>query len=125
LVKQTLELLQQQQSDYHGFFRQLRQTFSPAWAADPTQIPLSLFTSESTPLSAPLTEQWCTWRDSYHLILSRLSASELEAIPPRLARHNPLTPLVRSEIETVWKAIDEEDHWQPFYDLVDRLRSLS
>lgn len=124
LVKQTLELLQQQQSDYHRFFRQLRQAFSPIWAADPSQIPLSLFTSENTLESASLTEQWCTWRDSYHLILSRLSTTELATIPDRLARHNPLTPLIRSEIETIWTAIDEEDNWQPFYDLVDRLRSL-
>lgn len=126
LVKQTLELLQQQQSDYHNFFRQLRHWFSPTWAADPSKIPITLFTSVTAPsMPEVLTEQWCAWRDCYHLILSRLSPTELIAISERLARYNPLTPLVRSEIETVWKAIDEQDDWQPFYDLIDRLRSLN
>ncbi|MFZ9738880.1 MAG: protein adenylyltransferase SelO [Prochlorotrichaceae cyanobacterium] len=128
LVKLTLELLQQQRSNYHGFFRLLRQTFSPQWVRDPSQIPPDLFApadySDAPPVSQTLSEAWCAWRDSYHLALSRLSSAELAAIPERLAQHNPLTALIRPEIETVWAAIDTEDNWQPFYDLIEKIRSL-
>jgi uncharacterized protein YdiU (UPF0061 family) len=96
---------------------------------DPSQIPPDLFApadySDAPPVSQTLSEAWCAWRDSYHLALSRLSSAELAAIPERLAQHNPLTALIRPEIETVWAAIDTEDNWQPFYDLIEKIRSLN
>lgn len=147
LVKQTLELLQRNQGSFHGFFRRLRQQFSPHWVTDIQSIPPELFAPEDLNLTAappgadsladrrvadsplansladsPLAEQWAAWRDSYHLALSRLSTPELDLIPQRLKAHNPLTALLRSEIETVWKAIDENDRWEPFYELLQRLQ---
>lgn len=134
LIKLTLELLQQHQGSYHGFFRRLRQGFTPTWAEYPDQIPPQLFDPELEPnqdtpnlkpiSQTPYGEQWCEWRDLYHLSLSRLSPSELATIGPRLSRHNPLTALVRPVIEAVWQAIDEEDNWQPFDTLVKQLQAL-
>jgi uncharacterized protein YdiU (UPF0061 family) len=130
LVKHTLELLQQNQGSFHGFFRRLRQQFSPHWVTDLQSIPPALFAPEDPNLlpsvaDSPLAEQWAAWRDCYHLALSRLSNPELGLIPQRLEAHNPLTALLRSDIETVWKAIDENDRWEPFYELLHRLQTLN
>ncbi|WP_286132724.1 protein adenylyltransferase SelO family protein [Leptolyngbya sp. O-77] len=41
----------------------------------------------------------------------------------RLARHNPILVIIRSEIEAVWGAIAELDDWEPFNTLLRRIRS--
>jgi uncharacterized protein YdiU (UPF0061 family) len=127
IIKQTLELLQQHQGSYHGFFARLRQWFSPHWATDANLIPAALFDPEpsqsSLPVSDTFPQAWCSWRDTFHFILSRLSTEALEAIPHRLATHIPLTPLLRPDIERVWQAIDQQDDWQPFQELVQRLQT--
>jgi uncharacterized protein YdiU (UPF0061 family) len=39
-----------------------------------------------------------------------------------LQEKNPKTALLRPVIEEVWTAIDREDNWQPFDELVKRLQ---
>jgi serine/tyrosine/threonine adenylyltransferase len=44
-----------------------------------------------------------------------------QGVAHRLAQHNPTTVPIRPEIEAVWAAIDQEDNWQPFHDLLERI----
>jgi serine/tyrosine/threonine adenylyltransferase len=111
LLQRTFKLLWESKANYHDFFMQLRSQFSPTWREDPAQI---LNSDASEPL-----EQW---RSLYHQILQSLPPDEIPSIAHRLAQHNPTTVLIRPEIETIWAAIDQEDNWQPFQDLLDRLR---
>jgi serine/tyrosine/threonine adenylyltransferase len=111
LLQRTLKHLWESKAGYHDFFMQLRSQFSPIWRADAQQI----FTQDG---SEPLEQ----WRSLYHQILQSLPLEEMEAIARRLAQHNPTTVLIRPEIEAVWAAIDQEDNWQPFQELLSRIR---
>ena len=46
----------------------------------------------------------------------------MSAIATRLSQHNPITVLIRPEIEAVWQTIVETDNWEPFYQLVQKLQ---
>jgi serine/tyrosine/threonine adenylyltransferase len=117
LLQRTFKLLWESKAGYHDFFKQLRSQFSPTWREDPELI------LNSMNAASELFEQW---RSLYHQILQSLSPEEIPSIAHRLAQHNPTTVLIRPEIETIWEAIAQEDNWQPFQDLLDRLkRSVS
>jgi serine/tyrosine/threonine adenylyltransferase len=120
LIEQTLQFLFNSQINYHLFFAELRQQFSPLWRVDAGHIlsQTSLLTEEQSQALEP-------WRSLYHRLLANQPESELAGVADRLQRHNPLTALVRPEIEAVWEAIATEDNWQPFYTLLKRLQTLS
>nr|Q7NN18.1 RecName: Full=Protein adenylyltransferase SelO [Gloeobacter violaceus PCC 7421] len=113
LVKATLNYLEAAQAGYHGFFQALAASFDRSWQSDQGAIPAPV-------VGAP--EAFELWRESYFRALASLSDSELLRVGERLNRHNPTTVLLRPAIEAVWAAIDQNDDWQPFYDLIGRLR---
>jgi uncharacterized protein YdiU (UPF0061 family) len=41
----------------------------------------------------------------------------------RMARYNPETVILRPEIEAVWEPIVVDDNWQPFYELLKRIKA--
>jgi uncharacterized protein YdiU (UPF0061 family) len=118
LLLLTIKLLQDTQVGYHAFFTQLTEQFNPSWRDDVNQIfsNTSFLSEEKEPVALP------KWRDFYYHILQSFSADELEAIAQRLRDKNPRTALLRPVIEEVWEAISQEDNWQPFYELVNRLQ---
>jgi serine/tyrosine/threonine adenylyltransferase len=120
LIYLTLEFLYKSQISYHQFFAELRQQFSALWRADAGHVfqDNNLLTAEKFQALEP-------WRSLYHRLLKNQPETELAAIADRLQRHNPLTVIVRPEIEAVWEAISAEDNWQPFYALLKRLQTLS
>ncbi len=103
---------------YHEFFIALRQQFEPGWRADAAAI----FARPWPNLTDAQRDLLERWRSLYHHLLLRLPESDLPAIAARLAEYNPETILLRPEIERVWKRIDRDDDWQPFYELIARLR---
>lgn len=119
LLLLTIKLLQDSQVGYHAFFAELAEQFNPSWRDDLSQIfsNTSFLSAEKEPLSLP------KWRDFYYHILQSLSSAELEGISQRLREKNPKTALLRPVIEEVWEAISQEDNWQPFYELVNRLQT--
>ncbi|HEY9644232.1 MAG TPA: YdiU family protein [Coleofasciculaceae cyanobacterium] len=122
LLRLTLQLLAESKVGYHDFFLALRQQFAPDWRQAAENIfPAALDPELEQPDSVVTTFE--QWRQFYHQVLNSLPADELEAIAQRLAQHNPTTVLIRPEIEAVWDAIATQDDWQPFQDLVQRLRS--
>uniref|UniRef100_UPI00308425FF protein adenylyltransferase SelO n=1 Tax=Petrachloros mirabilis TaxID=2918835 RepID=UPI00308425FF len=119
LVQQTLAMLEKTQMGYHDFFAELRQQFSPLWQVDVGHIlSESLFLAQSG--GVPALE---SWRQLYYHHLQGLRESDLQVVAERLRQHNPLTVLLRSEIEAVWEPIATEDDWQPFYELLKRLQN--
>ena len=122
LLRLTLQLLWESKVSYHDFFATLRQQFSPAWRQDTPNILSEALDPALNPSEAAVAilEQW---RSFYHQILASLPETDLKAIAHRLAQHNPTTVLIRPEIEAVWEAIATENNWQPFYRLIDRLRT--
>ncbi|NJO44086.1 MAG: YdiU family protein [Cyanobacteria bacterium RU_5_0] len=122
LLKQTLQLLWESKVGYDDFFITLRQRFSPEWRNDSKTIFSSINDNLITQIDAisPCVEQW---RQFYHQVLNSLPDAEMESIARRLIQHNPTTVIIRPEIETIWESIVEEDDWQPFYDLLDRIRA--
>jgi uncharacterized protein YdiU (UPF0061 family) len=115
----TLQFLKDTQVSYHGFFADLAQQFDPHWRDAPEQIFQQAPFLESAEQKVALTP----WREFYHHLLQGLSATELEDMARRLQDKNPKTALVRPVIEKVWKAIDQDDDWQPFYELLQRIRA--
>ena len=119
LLKLTLEFLQKSQIGYHGFFAELAQQFDPIWRDDVSKIFSHSSFFESTEEQLLLGK----WQELYHHVLQNLSRDELENVAWRLRDKNPKTALLRPLIEEVWKAIDQEDNWQPFYELVGKLQA--
>lgn len=118
LLMSTLTLLPKTQVGYHTFFSELTEQFNRNWRDDAANILKSdsfLNLSEA----AGLLE---AWRNLYLQTLLSLPESEMDNMLERLQRHNPKTVLLRPEIEAVWEKIDQEDNWEPFYQLISRLR---
>lgn len=119
LFKETIELLKETQVGYHDFFSELTQQFHPTWRDDADQI----FHQASFCQSPEQQLLLANWRETYYHGLQDLSMDELEEMVKRLQDKNPKTALLRPIIEDVWAAIDRDDNWQPFNDLVKRLQT--
>jgi uncharacterized protein YdiU (UPF0061 family) len=112
LLAQTISLLRDTEISYHGFFAELAQEFDSCWVEDQKLILANAsFASEITD----------SWRSTYHQCLNHISFSSIEKIGDRLKKHNPQTALLRPVIESIWRSISEENDWQPFANLLDRL----
>lgn len=118
LLMSTLTLLQKTQVGYHTFFSELTEQFNRNWRDDAANI----LKSDSFLNSSEATGLLEAWRNLYLQILLSLPESEMDKMLERLQRHNPKTVLLRPEIEAVWEKIDQEDNWEPFYQLISRLR---
>lgn len=129
LLKLTIKLLHDSQVGYHAFFAELAQQFNSSWRDDLSQVfkDLSLFHSAEPVARETKGESevsvFANWRELYHHILQNMSNEELEEITQRLREKNPKTALLRPVIEEVWAAITQEDNWEPFADLLRRLRA--
>lgn len=113
LFTATLHLLEVSQTPYHGFFTALTDGWNGGWWQDAAVI------LENAPIAAAPFEQW---RKIYHQCLQGMAPPQRATMGERLQQNNPPTALLRPLIETVWEAIANEDNWQPFYDLVERLQ---
>ncbi len=117
LLGVTIQFLKGSQMSYHAFFAELAEQFDPSWRDDLGQIcnkePFLQFNERSP---------GARWRELYNHNLQDLSTDELNEIATRFQEKNPKTALLRPVIEEVWNAIAQEDNWQPFYKLVQRLQ---
>jgi serine/tyrosine/threonine adenylyltransferase len=118
LVQLTLQFLYDSKVNYHDFFAELRQQFNPLWQVDAVHIlaESKLFTPEQTAALEP-------WRSFYQTLLANLSPEGLAGVQQRLQRHNPLTVISRPQIEAIWEPITNDDNWQPFYDLLEKIQT--
>ncbi|MDB9315223.1 YdiU family protein [Spirulina sp. CS-785/01] len=112
LVRVTVQLLEETQVDYHGFFAEIARSFNPYWRKDYAEVlDRASFTLEP----------WEDWRKLYYQALNELPPGEMEKMGEKLRDRTPQTFLLRPEIESVWSAIDQEDNWQPFYKLLEEI----
>lgn len=119
LLKRTLQLLWESKVGYHDFFSALRQQFNPNWRIDPNSILPEMF--DVANLSDGAVDCYEQWRQFYQQVLQSLPEAELDAVAQRLRQHNPLTVIIRPEIEAIWHPIGQEDNWTPFYELLERI----
>jgi serine/tyrosine/threonine adenylyltransferase len=121
LLKLTIQFLETSQVGYHQFFWEMAQNFSHKWREEPGMV---LNGADIMPKSdaSELFEQWCVL---YHKILNSFAAEKMNDIAQTLANHNPQTALLRPIIESIWEPIAQEDNWQPFYDLIQKIQSHS
>lgn len=114
----TIQVLQETQVGYHAFFADLTELFNSRW-----QVDINGLLSEADFLSQLGKEDLIArWRSLYHGILRGVSGEELAQIGEKMRLVNPKMVLLRSQIEAIWEPITEEDNWQPFYDLLLKLR---
>ncbi len=114
LLQRTLQLLWDSQIGYHEFFKALRLQFEANWRE-------KMQFSFETALKSDAAACFEAWREFYQQILASLPESEMTAVAQRLRQHNPLTVIIRSEIEAVWEPIALQDDWRPFYELLERI----
>jgi serine/tyrosine/threonine adenylyltransferase len=115
LLAQTISLLRDTEISYHGFFAELAQEFDSCWVKDQKLI------LANASFAAEITD---SWRSTYHQCLNHIASdnsNNIEKIGDRLKKHNPQTALLRPVIESVWRSISEENDWQPFTNLLNRL----
>lgn len=118
LLTTTLELLEQTRVSYTDFFATLSQQFDAAWQTDDTLI-LAPTVEKSDPDAASQLRQW---RKVYQQCLAQLPAEEMEDVRRCLQTTNPMVVLHRPVIESIWEPITEEDNWQPFYELLQKIQ---
>ncbi|HEY9692327.1 MAG TPA: YdiU family protein [Oculatellaceae cyanobacterium] len=117
LFQLTIQLLQDTQVGYHGFFSELAEVFSAKWRSDINSI-----LSDSDFLSSVANSELLgSWKSLYQRILNNLPETEIDNIAARLVRWNPKTVLLRPQIEAIWEPITQEDNWEPFYDLLKQI----
>ena len=119
LIANTLTLLENTRVGYHDFFSTLTQQFDPSWQIDAKNI-LSATAQSSDADAVALLDRW---RSLYHQALTQLSVDNLLAVKDTLERTNPKTVLLRPNIEAVWAPIAEENLWQPFYQLLEKVQN--
>lgn len=117
LFQQTIELLVNTQVGYHGFFAELAQGFNYGWREDSATILENSLLSELKQENELLTK----WRILYHKILNQLPEKEMEKVSDHLHYYNPKTALLRPVIESIWEPIMQEDNWEQFYQLLDKI----
>lgn len=121
LLQQTIQLLKDSQVGYHAFFAELAQWFNYGWRENSSLIlENSIFPQLKQDRSA-----WLKWQGLYHQILNRFPIEEMDNIANCLHERNPKTALLRPVIESVWEAIDRDDNWQPFDELIQRIQTLN
>lgn len=118
LLKLTLQLLKETQVSYHSFFAELAQQFASNWRDDVDHI-----FSQVSVSPGEFAVLWDAWKRCYFNLLLSVPEIEMDAIATRLHDHNPLTTPLRPEIETVWDAIAENDDWEPFNALLQRIKA--
>ncbi len=114
LLTATIQLLRDTDIGYHDFFAELATGFNYGWRKDSNLI------LENATFSHKITEHW---RSIYHCCLNQLPESAMEIIGDRLTQSNPKTALLRPVIESVWQPIAEENNWQPFDDLLNKINN--
>jgi uncharacterized protein YdiU (UPF0061 family) len=114
LLKTTIQILRNTDIGYHHFFAELASGFNYGWGEAKDLI------LENASFSREINDRW---RELYHICLDRLPETELDRIKQCLEFYNPQTALLRTEIERIWQAIDREDNWQPFEDLVKTIQN--
>lgn len=119
LLTHTLDLLEKTHVSYPDFFATLTRQFDPNWRTDASGI-LAPTLEKSDPAAAELLHQW---RSHYQHCLSQFPAEKMSDIQNCLQATNPKTVLLRPQIEAVWAPITEQDNWQPFYDLLKKVRN--
>ncbi|QLE56801.1 YdiU family protein [Nostoc sp. TCL26-01] len=118
LLKLTIKFLQDSQVGYHQFFSEMARTFSSKWRDEPGLV---LSSSDIVPVSGTdaTFDNWCIL---YHKILNDFDPEQMHIIAQTLTTSNPRTVLSRPVIESIWEPITQENNWQPFDDLVQRLQ---
>lgn len=127
LLAQTLSVLKYSSISYHDFFGMIRQRFEVQWRSQPDLMVAELTPEAIAPHDSTLSPsdwlgQLSQWRSLYSEALNSLPESDMPAVASRLSRHNPTFALIRSEIEAIWEPIIVADNWQPFHDLLKRIR---
>lgn len=121
LVRLTVQLLQTSQVGYHEFFTELAQQFEPEWQGEERRIFGHVTIAEPLFNSDSLLNLLSQWRQAYYQALCSVPFAEMVSIAQRLTQQNPVTPLLRPEIEAVWDSIAQQDDWQPFYQLLKKV----
>lgn len=113
LVTETVNLLKESQVSYGQFFADLASQFNYGW-----QENYSLILENSDINSS----NFDTWKKLYHQALENFVREELDNIKNILHQYNPQILPIRNIIEEIWQPITTENNWQPFYDLLAKIR---
>ncbi|MBL1208643.1 protein adenylyltransferase SelO family protein [Geminocystis sp. GBBB08] len=113
LVEETVNLLKESQVSYPKFFADLATQFNYGWHENHNLI------LENSDINSANLE---LWKKLYHQALENFVREELDNIQDTLNQYNPQIVPVRNIIEDIWQPITTEDNWQPFYDLLDKIK---
>jgi len=114
LVTETINLLKESQVSYSQFFADLASQFNYGWHENNSLI------LENSDINS---SNFDIWKKLYHQALENFVREELDNIKITLNQYNPQIVPIRNIIEEIWQPITTEDNWQPFYDLLAKIRS--
>jgi serine/tyrosine/threonine adenylyltransferase len=119
LLDLTIQLLHSTQIPYQDFFINLTDILVDRWH-DSHNMECDLSAIFSGLINDPVL---ANWQQLYRNILTEIPETELEIGLEKMQSINPKVSLVRPQIEAVWSAIEQEDDWQPFADLLVKIKS--
>jgi serine/tyrosine/threonine adenylyltransferase len=119
LLDLTIQLLHSTQIPYQDFFINLTALIVDRWY-DSHNVDCDLSSLFSGLINDPVL---ANWQQLYRNILTEITETEIEIGLKRMQNINPKVSLVRPQIEAVWSAIEQEDNWQPFADLLVKIKS--
>ncbi|WP_082714147.1 YdiU family protein [Geminocystis sp. NIES-3708] len=114
LVTETVNLLKESQVSYSQFFADLTSQFNYGWHENDSLI------LENSDINS---SNFDTWKKLYHQALENCVREELDNIKNTLNQYNPQIVPIRNIIEEIWQPITTDDNWQPFHDLLAKIRS--
>jgi serine/tyrosine/threonine adenylyltransferase len=119
LLVATLQLLSDTQVGYHQFFFEIGRAFKLRWIKD-----INLILAETALMPEVVGNSgYQKWLQLYHQALSQIAESELSSVGNILHESNPQTILLRPQIEAIWDPIAQENNWEPFYELLAKIRA--
>jgi serine/tyrosine/threonine adenylyltransferase len=119
LLVSTLQLLADTQVGYHQFFFEVGRAFDLRWIKD-----LNSILNETQLMPAVVSSSgYHQWLQLYHQVLSDIPESDLNSIGKMLNRSNPQTVLLRPQIEAIWEPITQSNDWDPFDELLAKIRA--
>jgi uncharacterized protein YdiU (UPF0061 family) len=113
LIEATVDVLKTSQVGYHQFFIDLMTQINRGWWQDYSTI------LENSKLPEA---NWENWRKLYHKALKKVSPDNIDNVIQCLHKSNSKIPLLRPQIESTWEAIANENNWQPFEELVNKIQ---
>jgi uncharacterized protein YdiU (UPF0061 family) len=118
LVQLTIHMLEKTQIEYQEFFIEIGSVVSEDWITNSEEILVNSTFIDL--LNGFCSRQFNQWKLIYNELLQN---EDIGIVRNTVTKYNPSVSLFNRDITRVWSAIEENNDWKYFYDLLDQIQS--